>query len=81
MSIKPSDQSGFTVIEGLLILLVLAIVGGTGYYVYQANDKATESQNAAQTNVNSATPPNKEDAKKAKADTKSEAAKDTESTE
>lgn len=81
MSLKSVNQKGFTVIEGLLILLILAIVGGTGYYVYQANNKVTESQNAAQTNANTATPPNKDEVKKAKADTKdteSEAAKDTE---
>lgn len=71
MSLKPIKQEGFTVVEGLLILLILAILGGTGYYIYQANNEATDTQNQAQTNANSATPPNKEKAEKAKSDTNS----------
>jgi prepilin-type N-terminal cleavage/methylation domain-containing protein len=76
MSLKSINQKGFTVIEGLLVLLILAIIGGTGYYVYQANNDATETQNQAQTNANSATPPNKEKAEKAKSDSKDAKAED-----
>lgn len=68
---KAPNQKGFTVIEGLLILLAVAIIGGTGYYVYQANNKATDTQNTAQTNANSATPPKKKDSKKASPKTES----------
>lgn len=53
---KPINQKGFAAIEAVLIVIILAIIGGTGYYVYQANNKSTDTQNAAQTNANSATP-------------------------
>lgn len=49
--------------EAALIVLILAIIGGTGYYVWHANNKATDSQNSAQTNANSAAP-HKKTAKK-----------------
>ncbi len=56
MSLKNLNQKGFTVIEGLLILVILAAIGGVGYYVYQANNDATDTQKAAQTNANTAAP-------------------------
>jgi Tfp pilus assembly protein PilV len=54
MSHKPINQKGFTAIETVLIVVILAIVGGTGYYVYQANNKSTDTQNAAHTATESA---------------------------
>ncbi len=54
---KQLNQKGFALVEGLLILVILAAIGGVGYYVYQANNDATDTQNAAQTAANSATPP------------------------
>jgi Tfp pilus assembly protein PilV len=51
---KPVNQKGFAAIEAVLIVVILAIIGGTGYYVYQANNKSTETQNAAQLAAQSA---------------------------
>lgn len=59
MSFKSMNQKGFAAIEAVLVIVILAIVGGTGYYIYQANNKAIDTQNAAQTNANTATPPKK----------------------
>lgn len=50
------NQSGFTIIEGLLIVLVLAIIGFGGYYVYSTqhktkNSSSTSSNNSTSVNV------------------------------
>lgn len=37
-----STQSGFAVLETVLILVIVAIIGGTGYYVYHANKKSND---------------------------------------
>ena len=37
------NQKGFTAIEGLLILVILAIVGGTGYFIYHSNQKTSDT--------------------------------------
>ncbi len=64
MSIKSLNQKGFAAMEAVLVVVILAIIGGTGYYVYQANNKATDTQNTAQTNANTAAPHKKKTAKK-----------------
>lgn len=56
MSYRQLDRQGFAAIETLLVLVIVAMVGGTGYYVYNANSKATDAQNAAHTAVNTAAP-------------------------
>lgn len=38
---KKLNTKGFGLIEGLLILVIVGIVGGTGFYVYNANKKAS----------------------------------------
>lgn len=59
---KKLHQQGFTIVEGLLLFVIVAIIGGTGYYVYsrvinddssqpsgdttQKNTTSTESQTA-----------------------------------
>jgi prepilin-type N-terminal cleavage/methylation domain-containing protein len=55
MSYKSLNQKGFTAIESVLVIVILAIIGGTGYYIYQANNKSTDTQNAAQTATASTT--------------------------
>lgn len=40
-------QYGFTIVEGLLITIIIVILGGTGWYVWSAQDKATKNLNAA----------------------------------
>jgi len=40
-------QKGFTAIEAILIVIVLAILGGTGYYIYSANKKANSTYSSA----------------------------------
>lgn len=44
---KQKDQQGFTIIEPLLVIVALAIVGFAGYYIYTANNNATDSYDAA----------------------------------
>lgn len=47
-------QNGFTVVETLLVLILLAIIGFTGYYVYHTRNNADSSyNNAAKNNVSS----------------------------
>lgn len=50
---KTTNQDGFSIIEGLLILVIIAIVGGTGWYVVKAKDQTdkTYSQTTASTIV------------------------------
>lgn len=40
-------QKGFTVIETLLVLILLAILGFTGYYVYQTKSNTNSTYNSA----------------------------------
>lgn len=56
MTYKSTNQRGFAALEAFLILVIVAIIGGTGYYVYQSYNKSTDTQNKAQTNANSAAP-------------------------
>jgi cytoskeletal protein RodZ len=45
-------QKGFTVIEGLLILVIVGLIGFVGWYVYQAKQATDENLNtAASTNT------------------------------
>lgn len=37
------NQQGFSVLEGLLIIVILGLIGGTGYFVYQANKAANKN--------------------------------------
>jgi uncharacterized protein (UPF0333 family) len=41
------NQKGFAALEAVLIVVILAILGGTGYYVYHANKKADDTLNSA----------------------------------
>lgn len=49
MSSKPLNQKGFTALETVLIIVVLAVIGGAGYYVYHQNHKTktAQTQNSA----------------------------------
>lgn len=47
MASKLQNQKGFATLEAILILVVVAIVAGTGYYIYNANKKATNVLNSA----------------------------------
>lgn len=40
-------SAGFTVIEGSLIVVILAIIGGTGYYVWHSKQQADNVYNSA----------------------------------
>lgn len=45
MSTKIFNQKGFTAFEGVLIAIILALIAGVGYYVYQARtDKENENK-------------------------------------
>ena len=46
------SQSGFSTVEGLLLLVIVAILAFTGWFVYRANNNANDNLNlAAGTNV------------------------------
>jgi hypothetical protein len=40
-------QNGFSVVEGLLIFIIVGILGGTGWYVYNSNKKTNDLLNSA----------------------------------
>jgi hypothetical protein len=42
-----SGQAGFSVVEGLLILVIVGVLGGVGWYVYDSNQKANDNLNNA----------------------------------
>jgi hypothetical protein len=50
-------QEGFSAIEGLLIVVIVGMLGGVGYYVWHANSQANKSY--SQTANSSAVPSNK----------------------
>lgn len=44
------NQKGFTLVEGLLVIIALSLIGFTGFYVYSANQKSNKP-NANQSHV------------------------------
>lgn len=42
-----SNQKGFSSVEALLILVIVGVIGGVGYYVYQSRQEAKKSQDNA----------------------------------
>jgi Tfp pilus assembly protein PilV len=53
-----NNQKGFTIVEALLIILILAVIGFGGYYVYHTNNKtksASASTTAAKTSTANST--------------------------
>ncbi|PJE65465.1 hypothetical protein COU91_01495, partial [Candidatus Saccharibacteria bacterium CG10_big_fil_rev_8_21_14_0_10_47_8] len=40
------NQKGFTLIESLLVVLILAVVGFAGYYVWHTRHESNKSSNA-----------------------------------
>lgn len=51
---KKLNQSGFGAIEAILIVVIVAIIGGTGYYVYHANKQTDKAaNNASSSNIES----------------------------
>ena len=46
-------QNGFTVVETLLVLILFAIIGFTGYYVYHSQKNSNSSYNSAASSANS----------------------------
>jgi Tfp pilus assembly protein PilV len=53
MSHNKLDQKGFTAIEAVLILVILAIIGGTGYFVYHATKNSNKTLDTASNNSQS----------------------------
>lgn len=43
------QQNGFTIIEGLIIIVILGLIGGAGYYVYQKQQKPKADTSTTQT--------------------------------
>jgi hypothetical protein len=44
---KRTNQKGFAVVEALLVVIVLGIIGGTGYYVWHSKQTADKAYSAA----------------------------------
>jgi hypothetical protein len=65
MRLSRPTQSGFAAIEAFLIVIVLTIIIGTGYYVWHANQKSNDTYNAAAMTAQSSPP--KKPAKKSTA--------------
>ena len=42
MKLKNLNENGFSILEGLLILVIFGIIGGAGYYVYQSQKDTYE---------------------------------------
>jgi Tfp pilus assembly protein PilE len=40
---KNLNNRGFTLVEGLLLIIAISLVAGVGYYVYQSNNNKNES--------------------------------------
>lgn len=43
------NQDGFSVVEGLLILVVVGLIGSAGYYVYRSQETKESTQSTAET--------------------------------
>lgn len=43
------NQKGFSLVEGLLVIIALAIVGGVGYYVYHTQQETSKTVDTAKT--------------------------------
>lgn len=54
MSRLKLTQKGFSAIEVLLFLILLSIIGFTGYYVYHANQKTNDTYSASTDSANGA---------------------------
>lgn len=54
MSYKSLNQKGFAALEAVLVIVIIAILAGTGYYVFQANSKTNDTQTAAHNAAESA---------------------------
>lgn len=59
-----TTQKGFTVVEALIVLLILVLAGGAGWFVYQKNHKESTASNTTDT-TNTATNENTEQAAQA----------------
>lgn len=44
---KKLNQTGFSAVEGLLLVVILAIIGGTGFYIYHTSNKSGDVINEA----------------------------------
>lgn len=51
-----NNQRGFAIIEMILLLLIAAIIGATGYYVWHANRQTRATLDAASKSANSEVP-------------------------
>ncbi|HKX73129.1 MAG TPA: PsbP-related protein [Candidatus Saccharimonadales bacterium] len=54
---KSRNQQGFGVVEVIVIVVILAIIGAGGWYVWQAQNKPTQSQSTTNETGGSTTPP------------------------
>lgn len=61
MTLKTLNQKGFSAIEALLILILVGIISGTGYYVYSANRKSNDNLESANNVSRSSSNVNKKD--------------------
>lgn len=55
-----TNQKGFSVIEGLLILVIVGLIGGIGWYVWQSNKSTGKNQSASNSSNSSGAQQKKE---------------------
>lgn len=53
---KRSKQSGFTIIEAILIFIIAGIIGGTGWYVWHSQKNADKSYDNSSNSSTTTTP-------------------------
>jgi hypothetical protein len=54
------NQNGFSVIEGLLILVIVGILGGVGWYVWDSNKKSNDIYDKTDNNITAKSSPKPE---------------------
>jgi len=59
MTMKCKNEKGFSVVEVLLVLVVVGLIGGVGYFVYKSHHKTTTASVATTTTKPTATTPAK----------------------
>ena len=56
MASHPKNQRGFSTVEGVLVVIVVAVIGFVGWYVYHTKQNSDTALNAATTTSNNAGP-------------------------
>jgi uncharacterized membrane protein len=50
------NQTGFSIVETVLVVVIVGAIAGVGWYVYHADQKTSDTYNAATENSNNVSP-------------------------